>query len=419
MSEDSKYHHQLIRQMNESKAKAAGILDAAELEGRSLTDEERAEVKGHTADAARWSGILESSKEQRAFRRAIEELNPAGPITDTVESEDLTLSGVKTTDTLGEIFVKSGVGRALKAAKVEGRLPEKFRTQGVTVPYGFGRKAGSSPLLESNTAEVFAAFRTLLPGVETPGLVQLRPTIADVLPVIQITVGNTAVWREATARDTLALSDVPVAEGSTKPTVAYDFNVRSAQLIKIAAITKMSEEYLEDDTAIVSFVNADLPLQIRYVEEDYLADVLYDSVTDASSLSGASTPWDEILAAATVIQEAGGSPDAFLVTPTNWAEMLVSKFSGGDEHYTGGGPFSSTGNPWSLRPIVTRAATNDHPLVGDFGGGARLFRKGAIRLDSTNSDEDDFQNNLVTIRAEMREKVVKTYPEFFKTADIS
>jgi HK97 family phage major capsid protein len=72
-----------------------------------------------------------------------------------------------------------------------------------------------------------------------------------------------------------------------------------------------------------------------------------------------------------------------------------------------------------LRVIVTPAATAGEPLVGDFSRGAKLYRKGGVSVEATNSDGTDFIKNLVTIRAEVRVLLGKTYPEAFRTAAIS
>ena len=48
------------------------------------------------------------------------------------------------------------------------------------------------------------------------------------------------------------------------------------------------------------------------------------------------------------------------------------------------------------------AVTAGTAIVGNFGQSATVYRKGGVRVESTNSHASDFTSNLVTIRAEER-----------------
>ena len=49
--------------------------------------------------------------------------------------------------------------------------------------------------------------------------------------------------------------------------------------------------------------------------------------------------------------------------------------------------------------LISRAGT---ALVANFSQAATVYRKGGVRVESTNSHASDFTSNLVTIRAEER-----------------
>jgi HK97 family phage major capsid protein len=68
--------------------------------------------------------------------------------------------------------------------------------------------------------------------------------------------------------------------------------------------------------------------------------------------------------------------------------------------------------------VATPAATQGFPTLGDFTRGARLFRKGGLRVASSNSHSDYFQKDKIAIRGEVRSVTGVTYPEFFRTLDI-
>ena len=64
--------------------------------------------------------------------------------------------------------------------------------------------------------------------------------------------------------------------------------------------------------------------------------------------------------------------------------------------------------------------TAGHILVGAFAQGADLVSKAeGVRVDSTNSNDVDFEKNLISIRAEAREIVAVKRPACFCNITLS
>jgi HK97 family phage major capsid protein len=99
-----------------------------------------------------------------------------------------------------------------------------------------------------------------------------------------------------------------------------------------------------------------------------------------------------------------------VINPADYETLRLKKDA--NDQYMGGGFFSGAygGEPgiawnlpiWGLRTIVTPAVAAGSPIVGAFNVGATVYRKGGVRVEATNSNQDDFVNNLVSIRAEER-----------------
>jgi HK97 family phage major capsid protein len=79
--------------------------------------------------------------------------------------------------------------------------------------------------------------------------------------------------------------------------------------------------------------------------------------------------------------------------------------------YFGGGPFTGAyGNGpyvkhdsiWGLPVAITPAITLNTALVGAFKLGSQYFQREGMTIEMTNSDQDDFIKNKMTIRAEER-----------------
>ena len=102
-------------------------------------------------------------------------------------------------------------------------------------------------------------------------------------------------------------------------------------------------------------------------------------------------------------------PDACVINPVDWQTIRLGKDTAGQ--YFGGGPFTGAyGQPgpsnqtdiWGLKTVVTTAIAQGTVLVGGFQECAQVFNRQGITLEMTNSNVDDFVNNLITLRAETR-----------------
>ncbi|WP_343120402.1 phage major capsid protein, partial [Clostridioides difficile] len=111
--------------------------------------------------------------------------------------------------------------------------------------------------------------------------------------------------------------------------------------------------------------------------------------------------------------------------PTDYEALRLNK--DGNGQYFGGGYFQGQygnggvmENPpvWGLRTVVTSAIPAGKVLVGAFKS-AKLFTKGGIRVESTNSNVDDFINDKITTRLRKREGLQVKYPAAFVYLDLT
>ena len=201
-----------------------------------------------------------------------------------------------------------------------------------------------------------------------------------------------------------------VAEGAAKPQVHFaDPTPKTVSLKKIAAFIKESDEYINDYPFLASAINGRLVYQLGLVEQNELvADLLGTSgiQSDDTTWTVSSTATDLadlILQAAMDVQDGSGfAADGIVMNPATWYSLRVAK--NGNEDYYGGGFFGAQNIPnlWGIPVCVTPAVTADQVVVGSFKACGSVVSKGGITVDATNSDIDDFQKNLMTIRAEER-----------------
>jgi HK97 family phage major capsid protein len=101
--------------------------------------------------------------------------------------------------------------------------------------------------------------------------------------------------------------------------------------------------------------------------------------------------------------------------PTNWlSSRLLRDGTGGTVgQYYCGGPFSYGGaqspigvfldSMWGKPVVLSTVVGAGTALVGSFGQGAHIWRRGGVSVEASNSHSDFFAKDLTMIRAEQRE----------------
>lgn len=212
------------------------------------------------------------------------------------------------------------------------------------------------------------------------------------------------------------------AEGAKKPQVHFaDPTPKTVSLDKIACHIKESDEYISDYPFLASAINGRLLYELGLVEQNKLVtDLLATSgiQTDSSTWTGSSTATDIadlILQAASDVQDQSGfAADAIVMNPATWYTLRVAK--DGEQRYYGGGFFGAQNVPnlWGIPVCVTTAVTASQIIVGAFKTCGSVVNKGGVSVEATNTNEDDFVKNLMTIRAEERLALAVRRPAGFK-----
>lgn len=212
-------------------------------------------------------------------------------------------------------------------------------------------------------------------------------------------------------------------EGAAKPQVHFkDPTPKTVSLAKVACHIKESDEYINDYAFLASAINGRLLYQLGLVEQNKL---VYD-LSNTSGIQSDTTHWtalsaatdiaDLLLQAAMDVQEQSGfAADGIVINPADWYTLRVAKASGTGEYF-GGGFFGAQNIPnlWGIPVCVTSAVNAGTAIVGAFKTCASVVTNGGVRVESTNSDQDDFIKNLMTIRAEERLALAVRRPKGFK-----
>jgi HK97 family phage major capsid protein len=256
-----------------------------------------------------------------------------------------------------------------------------------------------------------------------PGIVPLKfqpLTVADLMA--QGTTGSSSISYviESAFQDLTAT----VLEKGAKPQLDLTLARRQDNVQKIANVAKVTDEMFQDAPQFQSYLQNRMIFGVKRVEEANLLNGngtppnlqgilnrtgLATTVTTSATLS-ASKALVGIFNQITALRAVSFvEPDAIVMHPTDWQTIRLGVDTAGQ--YFGGGPFTGAyGQPgpsnqyetWGLKTVVTTAIAQGTVLVGGFQECAQVFRRQGITLEMTNSNVDDFVNNLITLRAEER-----------------
>ena len=316
------------------------------------------------------------------------------------EQEDNTMEVKKTAATLGEHFVEYVKSKGTSEKRFDIAAPAYVKAATDTQ---------TSPAAAVDFATTFD--RNVVTAARTPLVIR------DLFGAETIS-GSTLVYLVEGA---IQGAPAVTAEGAEKPQIHFaDPTAKTVSLKKIACHIKESEEYINDFPFLASAINGRLLYELGLVEQSTLVtDLLATSGIGTGSITAAATYLDvaeAILQAAMDVQAASGfAADAIALNPADWFKLRTVKASGTGEYF-GGGFFGAQNVPnlWGIPVCVTPAVAANKFVVGAFKTCGSVVANGGVRVEATNTNEDDFVKNLMTIRAEERLALAVRRPAGFK-----
>lgn len=315
--------------------------------------------------------------------------------------------------------------------------PEVQQSAGQIVAAKITEEGMNSSFRGSRRVEVPRAAITSVPasggGLVAPDRVgvilapQRRLTIRDL--VAPGTTGSNAVEyvRETGFTNNAAI----VGEGLAKPYSDLTFALENANVRTIAHLFKGSRQILDDAAALQSYIDARARYGLLLAEE---AQLLYGNGT-GNNLHGiipqaqayaaptgitvtAEQRIDRIRLALLQAMLAEFPSTGIVLNPIDWAAIELLKDSEG-RYIIGKPQDGTTPRLWNLPVVETQAIVQDQFLVGAFSLAAQIYDRMGIEVLVSTENDKDFENNMVTIRAEERLAFAVYRPEAFVTGDLT
>ena len=389
----------LLQKRAAALAAGLAIVEGAKAAVRSMTDDEKSQVETHLKEVDDLDIEIKSADEDQARLSRLTELTPAAK-SGSKSSDDKT----EAASSLGEHFAKSVGEKGFANLK---------SISGFTVSSPEYAKAATD-------AQVTTGFGLMLTEVDRTIVHANRPgpVVADLLSTGTLAGNAVTYFVEGALEGDFAT----VAEGGAKPQFHNaDPTPVTDALKKIAGWWDTSDEMVEDLPFMVSEINNRGLYRLSMVEEAQLVSGagtgstvqgLLNRVgiqTEVQAISPDSAQ-DTLFRAITKVQTATGLPaDGIIINPADYQKLRLSKDANGQ--YFGGGFFAGQyGNGgivsqpplWGLTTVVTSAVAAGTAIVGAFKQSGTVYRKGGVRVESTNSDLGKFTSNIITTRIEER-----------------
>jgi HK97 family phage major capsid protein len=256
-----------------------------------------------------------------------------------------------------------------------------------------------------------------------PGIVPLKfqpLTVADLLAQGSTSSSSISYVIESAFQDLTGT----VLEKGAIPQLDLTLARRQDNVGKIANISKPTVEMFQDAEQFQAYLQNRMVFGIQRKEEDALLNGngtapnifgilnragLATTVVTAAGLTAAKA-MEGIFNQITALRAVSFvEPDAIVIHPTDWQTIRLGKDLQGQ--YYAGGPFTgaygnagpaNVANLWGVKTVITTAVAQGTVLVGGFQESGQIFRRNGITLDMTNSNNNDFETDLITLKAEER-----------------
>jgi len=328
--------------------------------------------------------------------------------------------------TLGQQFVMSEQFKALDMGGRGARVGSSFRVRlemrtGPVSPVSLEGHApgvpGATPLVAPPPVTEGGSGLYIYPRrvawVQPPTFPLVMRDLFDVIPLT----GTNAV--EYVIETWTSNVDYQVTEGTRKAQSGVAYSHNTAMVRTIAHFTKVSKQMLADVPFVQTTIDQRMVYEVLKKED---REILYGDNT-AGHLWGVmpqATVWaappaiatlvttlmDAVASAITQIALNGYIATAIVMNPADWAGLQLAKTTLGTYILQGPGygPPQQVSDKtlWGL-PVVTSINMNAGDfLVGAFPGNAAIFDREQAIVEISFENEDDFVNNLATIRCEER-----------------
>lgn len=191
----------------------------------------------------------------------------------------------------------------------------------------------------------------------------------------------------------------------------------------IAHTLDVHRNVLDDEPRLRALLDRDMVDGVKMVED---AQLLYgtganESITGIFNTPGTQTytaPTGEkksrsIRRSATRAALAYFTPTGVVMHPMDWEDIELEEDDNGAYRIAVSVAVGAETRLWQMRVVATPAINEGQFLTGAFGSGAKVYDRQQVNIQVSSENRDNFERNVVTIRAEERIALEVPRPESF------
>ena len=224
------------------------------------------------------------------------------------------------------------------------------------------------------------------------------------------------------------------SEGSVKPESAITWSLVNMPVSTVAHWIKISRQLAADNAALAAYVNN----RMRYGVNRKVETQLCSGDGVAPNISGildsgnytahgyADANLGSTLKKLVLIRKimadswaAGYPADGILVNPVDWATIELDLLTTAAGQVRVSVDAMGTTRLFGVPVIQSVGMTSDNIAVGAFGQAYTVYNRSGVVVELSDSDDDNFQRNLVTIRAERRLALATEIPGAVRAGDLT
>lgn len=277
----------------------------------------------------------------------------------------------------------------------------------ITLKNGFGARNNT---ITGQSGSPAANDDTLVSADRRPGIIPGAFRTLRVLDLIAR--GNTISNAVEFTRELLFTnSAAETAEGVSKPESTLTFELYTKPVVTIAHWLKVSRQIMNDAPALVAYIQNRLRYGVELREETQIVAgngvgqnltgmTVSPNFTAFTPTSG-DTAIDSINRAIRALDNADYPANGIILNPATWGS--IERLKDENKNYLVGSPFGAiVPTLWGKPIALTPSMTADKLLVAAFDIAFMYLTRQETEVEMSESDDTNFQQNLVTIRAEKR-----------------
>lgn len=199
-----------------------------------------------------------------------------------------------------------------------------------------------------------------------------------------------------------------VAEGAQKPTSVITLQLQNWPVETIAHIMPVPLQMLADVPALQAYMASRMIYGLQLTREDKILNATGSSTAIGGILPAATaftqgvlSALDTVLTMIGTVSSVGYTADAIVMNTLTRVQFQLEK--DGNGMYLMGGPgVTSMPTLWGLPVIISEKAADNVVLVGAFKMAAVAHERQAINIAISTENNDNFEKNMATVRAETR-----------------